>query len=68
MHKLRLTAKEVRVLELIMQGMLNPEIAMTMDISVRTVKKHKNALFNKFGISERYVKTVRLVHLVSRGR
>ncbi|MCU1414510.1 MAG: response regulator containing a CheY-like receiver domain and an DNA-binding domain [Microbacteriaceae bacterium] len=48
-----LTARELEVLELIVTGMSNPEIAAAAFISVATVKTHVNSIFAKLGVTDR---------------
>lgn len=45
-----LTAKEQKVLNLALQGYNNAEIAKILDISISTVKTHKNHLISKLGL------------------
>ena len=52
---------------MVMEAMPTEEIATEMHIKPRTVKAYLKKLYDKFGITDRYVKRVRLVHLVSRG-
>jgi DNA-binding NarL/FixJ family response regulator len=48
-----LTHREAEVLQLIAQGLSNPEIAATMFVSVATVKTHINAIFSKLALRDR---------------
>jgi two-component system NarL family response regulator len=48
-----LTARELRVLERIVAGRANKEIASDLDISEATVKSHVNNLLSKLGVSDR---------------
>ena len=48
-----LTGREVEVLKLIAQGMLNREIATKLEISERTVKNHISSIFKKIGATDR---------------
>ncbi len=48
-----LTAREIEVLELIAEGMLNKEIARTLYISEKTVKNHVSNIFRKLNVSDR---------------
>jgi CheY-like chemotaxis protein/DNA-binding CsgD family transcriptional regulator len=50
---LGLTAREAEVLYWITEGKTNPEIAIILDSSVNTVKKHANNLFAKLGVETR---------------
>lgn len=49
----QLTAREAEVLELIVAGRTNPEIAAALFVSVATVKTHVNALFAKLAVTDR---------------
>ncbi|MBI5623131.1 MAG: response regulator transcription factor [Elusimicrobia bacterium] len=48
-----LTKTEIRVLVLLGSGLANKEIAAKMDCSVKTIKNHLNAIFQKLGVSNR---------------
>ncbi|MBN9616470.1 MAG: DNA-binding response regulator [Acidobacteriales bacterium 59-55] len=48
-----LTARELAVLERIVAGRANKEIASDLDISEATVKSHVNNLLSKLGVSDR---------------
>ena len=48
-----LTARELAVLERIVAGRANKEIATDLDISEATVKTHVNNLLGKLGVSDR---------------
>jgi DNA-binding NarL/FixJ family response regulator len=48
-----LTAREIEVLELIAEGMINKEIARQLFISEKTVKNHVSSIFRKLQISDR---------------
>ena len=48
-----LTAREIEVLELIAEGMLNKEIAQKLYISEKTVKNHVSNIFKKLNVSDR---------------
>ena len=49
----RLSAREVEVVELIVQGKTNPEIGTILGIAVDTVKKHSQNIMVKVGCSTR---------------
>jgi len=48
-----LTAREMEVLELIAEGMINKEIAKRLFISEKTVKNHVSNIFRKLNVSDR---------------
>jgi len=48
-----LTARELRVLERIVAGRANKEIAADLNISETTVKSHINSLLSKLGVADR---------------
>ncbi|MFS0576042.1 LuxR C-terminal-related transcriptional regulator [Sporosarcina sp. 179-K 3D1 HS] len=49
----RLTKREQEIVELVRQGLLNKEIGETLTISVNTVKKHLQNVFQKMGVENR---------------
>jgi DNA-binding NarL/FixJ family response regulator len=48
-----LTNSEQRILQMIVGGMSNKEIAFALDISENTVKTHNKNIFDKIGVSDR---------------
>ncbi|HEY5444141.1 MAG TPA: response regulator transcription factor, partial [Pyrinomonadaceae bacterium] len=48
-----LTDRELEVLELIVKGQSNKEIAKSLTISEATVKSHINSLLSKLGVTDR---------------
>ena len=48
-----LTKSEQRILQMIVGGMSNKEIAFALDISENTVKTHIKNIFDKIGVSDR---------------
>jgi DNA-binding NarL/FixJ family response regulator len=48
-----LTGRELEVLQLIAQGLNNPEIAQRLVISPRTVKNHITSIFSKLQVADR---------------
>lgn len=48
-----LTSREIEVLELIAEGMINKEIAKKLFISEKTVKNHVSNIFRKINVSDR---------------
>ena len=50
---LRITPRELEILELIAQGMSNREIAGKLYVSENTVKTHSSRVFDKLGAKRR---------------
>jgi two-component system, NarL family, response regulator DegU len=48
-----LTSREIEVLDLIAEGMINKEIAKQLYISEKTVKNHVSNIFKKLNVSDR---------------
>jgi two-component system NarL family response regulator len=48
-----LSAREVQVLELIVQGLANKQIAYTLNIAEHTVKNHVKNILSKLGVQDR---------------
>jgi ATP/maltotriose-dependent transcriptional regulator MalT len=48
-----LTARQLQVLELIAQGLSNPEVGQELGISTRTAKAHSDVLRRKLGVTRR---------------
>ena len=51
--KSQLSAREMEVIELVVQGYKNRDIAQKLFISEKTVKNHLSAIFNKLGVADR---------------
>jgi DNA-binding NarL/FixJ family response regulator len=64
-HKVRLCPRQRQIVELLMQGCDNAEIARQLNIALRTVKAHLNRLFLRFGITGG-IKRVKLATLLYR--
>jgi DNA-binding NarL/FixJ family response regulator len=45
-----LTAREIEILKLYVEGFINKEIGDKLDISIRTVETHKNHIMRKLGL------------------
>lgn len=52
LHEIRVTPRDQEVLDLLIQGCSNKEIAGQLNISPRTVKQHLRTLFLRAGIRE----------------
>jgi DNA-binding NarL/FixJ family response regulator len=48
----RLSSREVEVLQLIAEGQANKQVAVELQISVKTVEKHRQRLMEKLGIHD----------------
>lgn len=48
-----LTEREVEVLNLVAQGLTNPQIARQLVVSVHTVNAHVRSIFNKLEVNSR---------------
>lgn len=59
MEEYKITSREREILQMIVDGHSNKEIADTLTISVRTVEAHRQNLFRKFDV-DNIVKLVRL--------
>lgn len=49
----RLTSREAKVAELVLEGLTNPEIGRRLEISRRTVSSHLSTIFRKLGLHSR---------------
>jgi DNA-binding NarL/FixJ family response regulator len=54
-----LTEREREILELIAQGLNNPEIAESLTISLKTVRNHVSNIFNKMQVTDRVQAAIR---------
>jgi DNA-binding NarL/FixJ family response regulator len=52
LNEIKITQRDQQVLELLVQGCSNKEIASSLNISPRTVKQHLRTLFLRAGITE----------------
>jgi DNA-binding NarL/FixJ family response regulator len=52
LHEIKVTPRDREVLDLLVQGCSNKEIAGQLNISPRTVKQHLRTLFLRAGIKE----------------
>jgi DNA-binding NarL/FixJ family response regulator len=64
-HTVRLGPREQQIVELLLQGCDNAEIASQLKMARRTVKAHFNRLFLRFGITDG-IKRVKLATLLYR--
>jgi two-component system response regulator NreC len=59
-----LTSREIEILKLYVEGLINKEISDKLDISIRTVETHKNHIMRKLGLKS----TVELVKYAIRNK
>lgn len=59
----RLTEREYNVISLVVRGLTNNQIAQRLHISVHTVKAHLEAIYDKFGVSNRVQAAIKAVML-----
>ena len=58
----QLSKREKEVLKLVLQGKSNKQIALSLDISVRTVEFHLKNIYAKFQVSSRIELILKLGH------
>ena len=61
--QIRLTPREQEVIELLIAGRANREIASTLGMELKTVKTHVGKLLQKFGVPNRVALTVRAMEM-----
>jgi DNA-binding NarL/FixJ family response regulator len=61
--EIRLTPREYEVIELLIAGRANREIATTLGVETKTVKSHVGRLLQKFGVPNRVALTVRALEM-----
>ena len=59
----RLTEREFNVISLVVVGLTNCQIAAKLHISVHTVKAHLEAIYDKFGVSNRVQAAIKAIVL-----
>ena len=59
-----LTTREIEILKLYVEGLINKEISDKLDISIRTVETHKNHIMRKLGLKS----TVEMVKFAIRNK
>lgn len=64
LNSTELTDRELEVLQLLVVGKSNADIAIALSVSERTVKFHINNIFNKLGVSDR---TQAVIQALKRG-
>jgi DNA-binding CsgD family transcriptional regulator len=63
---LGLTPREAEVLYWVSQGKTNPEIGLILAVSVATVKKHVEHIFEKIGVENRSAAILRVIDFCGR--
>ncbi|MDR0953553.1 MAG: response regulator transcription factor [Elusimicrobiota bacterium] len=58
-----LTKTEIRVLDLLVRGMSNKELALELGCSVKTIKNHLNSSFHKLDVTSRTEAVVKAIKL-----
>jgi DNA-binding NarL/FixJ family response regulator len=66
LERLGLTPREAEVLFWVAQGKTNPEIGMILELSVPTVKKHLEHIFEKIGVENRGAAILRALECCGR--
>ena len=61
---LGLTRRETDVLQLVTEGKTNAEIGIILSISLSTVKRHLEHIFEKLGVERRTAAAVRALTLI----
>lgn len=61
--EIRLTPREHEVIDLLIAGRANREIATTLGVETKTVKSHVGRLLQKFGVPNRVALTVRALEM-----
>lgn len=61
--EIRLTPREQEVIDLLIAGRANREIAATLGMELKTVKTHVGRLLQKFGVPNRVALTVRALEM-----
>lgn len=64
---IRLTPREQEVIDLLIAGRANREIAATLGMELKTVKTHVGRLLQKFGVPNRVALTVRAIEMQVQG-
>ena len=59
----RLTEREFNVISLVVKGLTNSQIADRLHISVHTVKAHLEAIYDKFGVTNRVQAAIKAIVL-----
>jgi two-component system competent response regulator ComA len=57
------TNKELKVIQLLLDGKSNQQIALQLGISTRAVEHHLTHIYEKLGICSRTEAVIKLIHL-----
>ena len=60
---MQLTPREQEVIELLIAGRANREIAVTLGVELKTIKTHVGRLLQKFSVPNRVALTVRALEM-----
>ncbi len=60
----RFTPKQKKIAALLMQGYTSAEMCKELNMKPRTLKSHLTRMYDRFWITDRYVKRVRLIYLL----
>ena len=63
-RKLGLPAQQTRIVELVLEGKEDKQIAREMNLRIPTVRTHLNRIFHRFGISGRVELILRIFAIV----
>lgn len=59
---IRFTGREKQVIDLLVKGLLYKQIAMSLDISIKTVEFHVSKVYKKLEVSDRFDLTIQILH------
>jgi DNA-binding CsgD family transcriptional regulator len=60
-RSLGLSGRQGRIVELILQGMRDKQIAAELDLSIHTVRTYLNRIFDKVGVDDRFELLLRIL-------
>jgi len=60
------TPTQKRIARLLMRGYTPTEMCKELKMKTRTLKSHLTRMYTIFGITDRYIKRVRLIYLLRR--
>lgn len=62
-HQHSFTEKELRVIQMLLEGQSNSEIALQLGVSTRAVEHHLTHIYERLEVSSRAEAIVKLLHL-----